>query len=277
MTSSDLEFMADGEKEQIVGVRFPSVAVPPRAEISQAHILFDTDEIRPGQSDAKVVVRIQGEAAASSAQLSDQAHDLSSRQLTQARVPWKPGHSRSEHDEMLTPDISEIVSEIAAMRGWASGNPLTIIFTKVSGHGVRWAESSSTNNGVQTPALFITLANAPPPPPRTGQRTRQIVGTPPLPPPSRVAVLVPALLKRVALAAASVLSRADDSEEDVRDGSMYMTSSDLELMNDGNEQVVGIRFPSVPLPLGSVVVEAHVLFSVDEIRPVSSTSFDLPS
>ena len=59
-----------------------------------------------------------------------------------------------------------------------------------------------------------------------------------------VALTIPAPVRGGQIIA-SVQSRADDSEEDVRDGSMYMDSSDLELMDDGNEQVVGIRFPSV--------------------------------
>lgn len=243
LTSSDLEFCADGSTQQAVLIRFPSVRVQPRAQIVGAHILFDTDEIHPGLSDHKVVVAIHGEANVSPAPVTDTAFDVSRRTVTTASVSWKPGNSRSEHDEMLTPDIAEIVTEIISMPGWASGNPLAIIFTKVSGAGVRWAESSSVNNGFQTPALIIDL---PHPPPTTvpGTRTRQVV--------------------------ASVLSRADDSEEDVNDGSMYMTSSDLELMNDGNEQVVGIRFPSVDVQAGAQIVEAHVLFSVDEVRPGQS-------
>ena len=42
------------------------------------------------------------------------------------------------------------------------------------------------------------------------------------------------------------------------------------LMHDGSEQVVGIIFPSVPVPAGVVVNDAYVLFDVDEVRPGAS-------
>ena len=59
----------------------------------------------------------------------------------------------------------------------------------------------------------------------------------------------------------------DTAEEDVATGAMYMTSSDLELMNDGNdEQVVAVRFGSVDIPAGSKIYWASVLFVIDEVK-----------
>lgn len=56
-----------------------------------------------------------------------------------------------------------------------------------------------------------------------------------------------------------------DAEEDVGDGSMYIDSSDLELMNDGNEQIIGMRFSSVSIPQGSVVTDPTFLrFQIDQ-------------
>ena len=44
---------------------------------------------------------------------------------------------------------------------------------------------------------------------------------------------------------------------------MYITSSDLEFMTDGNEQIIGIRFPSVDV--STPVNKAWMLFDVDEV------------
>jgi hypothetical protein len=62
---------------------------------------------------------------------------------------------------------------------------------------------------------------------------------------------------------------SDDAEQDAVTGTMYLTSSDLELGGydwQGNfKQITGIRFPSVNLPQGAVISRAFIQFSVDEI------------
>ena len=64
----------------------------------------------------------------------------------------------------------------------------------------------------------------------------------------------------------------DDAEETVSNGGMYLDSSDLELINDGVDQVVGIRFQVVAIPQGATITNAYIEFTVDE---VSSTSTSL--
>ena len=59
----------------------------------------------------------------------------------------------------------------------------------------------------------------------------------------------------------------DDAEEKVSDGSMYLTSSDLELVYDsyvGGNQLVGIRFNNVDIPQGMQIQSANIQFTVDE-------------
>lgn len=69
---------------------------------------------------------------------------------------------------------------------------------------------------------------------------------------------------------AMVNARSDGAEESAADGSMYISSSDYELMFDGGEQIVGIVFPSVNIPAGSQVLSAEVYFNVDEVRDLSA-------
>jgi hypothetical protein len=65
-------------------------------------------------------------------------------------------------------------------------------------------------------------------------------------------------------------STADSAEEDVATGAMYLDSSDLELMSDGGEQVVGLRFKGVRIPRGAMIAEAHIGFEIDEVNDMSN-------
>ena len=61
------------------GVVFPSVDIPPGVTIAAANVIFDVDEVRPGQSDAVITVAIYGEASSTPAAPSNIAFDLSNR------------------------------------------------------------------------------------------------------------------------------------------------------------------------------------------------------
>jgi PKD repeat protein len=58
---------------------------------------------------------------------------------------------------------------------------------------------------------------------------------------------------------------ADDAEEVASTGAVQLTSSDLELVKDSTEQVVGLRFSNVAIPAGSVITAAWVQFEADEL------------
>ena len=51
---------------------------------------------------------------------------------------------------------------------------------------------------------------------------------------------------------------------------MYLSSSDLELINDGNNQVVGVRFASLNIPKGATITNAYLQFKVDEISSIAT-------
>lgn len=60
-----------------------------------------------------------------------------------------------------------------------------------------------------------------------------------------------------------VASGTDDAEERTS-GGVGLTSSDLELVSDGNEQTVGIRFTGITIPQGATISYASIQFQVDE-------------
>jgi chitodextrinase len=59
----------------------------------------------------------------------------------------------------------------------------------------------------------------------------------------------------------------DDAEERLSSGSVGLTSSDLELVQDGSRlQAVGIRLQNVAVPKGATIQEAYIQFTVDEAK-----------
>jgi hypothetical protein len=67
-----------------------------------------------------------------------------------------------------------------------------------------------------------------------------------------------------------VAAGSDDAEELVT-GSMYLTSSDLELVYDrGGDQKVGMRFTGVAIPQGATITKAYVQFQVDQTSSVAT-------
>jgi len=70
-----------------------------------------------------------------------------------------------------------------------------------------------------------------------------------------------------------VTSNSDDAEEDVSDGSMYLGSTDLELIDESDgdgDQVVGMRFLNMTVPAGAIITNAYIEFETDELDSVTT-------
>ncbi len=71
-----------------------------------------------------------------------------------------------------------------------------------------------------------------------------------------------------------VTAAEDDAEETVADGAMNLTSTDLELVGDGENtapQVLGLRFQGVMIPPGATISQAYLRFTTDEPSRVSTS------
>jgi hypothetical protein len=58
----------------------------------------------------------------------------------------------------------------------------------------------------------------------------------------------------------------DDAEQDVSGGGMDLSSSDLEIFDDGGLQVIGLRFVNIPVPKGAIIDKAFIEFTCDETK-----------
>lgn len=74
-----------------------------------------------------------------------------------------------------------------------------------------------------------------------------------------------------------VRASTDDAEESLtNNGSMYLNSTDLELVYDGpNYQMVGMRFTAITIPRGATISRAYIQFTADEEPTSESTSLTI--
>ncbi len=70
---------------------------------------------------------------------------------------------------------------------------------------------------------------------------------------------------------ASIATSSDDAEEDISDGNMGLSSSDLEMITEDNswpipndDQIVGLRFTNLNLPQGANIISSYIQFHADE-------------
>jgi len=72
------------------------------------------------------------------------------------------------------------------------------------------------------------------------------------------------LQKEISLQSGLPISHTDDDAEEQENGDVSLTSGDLELVEDGDTQVVGLRFNEVHLERGTEIRSAYIQFVCDE-------------
>ena len=133
---SDIELGIDGARAQLVGLRFPDLAIPPGVNIKAAWIQFMADET--GASAASFA--IQGEASPNPATFTAAVRDASNRPRTVTAIPWTPASwdaVGAAGAAQRSADLSVLVQEQVNRPGWATGNAMVFF---VTGTGTRTAE-----------------------------------------------------------------------------------------------------------------------------------------
>jgi hypothetical protein len=136
LSSSDIELVTDAGTLQVVGLRFPALAIPNGATIENAWVQFQVDE---SSTDAAVLtIRAQ---SADDAPTFSSGNPVMSRPLGSAAVVWTPPAWPSvgaAGADQRTPGLASVIQEVVSRPGWTSGNALVLI---VDGSGRRTAEA----------------------------------------------------------------------------------------------------------------------------------------
>ncbi|MFZ0534798.1 MAG: metallophosphoesterase, partial [Anaerolineales bacterium] len=155
LVSSDLELVAE-TTIQTVGMRFNGITIPKNAQINNAYIQFQVDEV----GSTATSLAIWGEAKDNPGTFVVANQNISSRLRTSALVGWSPPPwtilDQAGVDQR-TSNISPIIQEIINRPGWSEGNSVVIM---IGGTGKRTAEAY---NGVKTaaPMLHVEWSTTP--------------------------------------------------------------------------------------------------------------------
>lgn len=252
--SSDLELVLDDEN-QVVGLRYINIQLPQGEQVERAYIQFSTDE---DDNFQETDLLIHGELSANSATFTETIGNISSRSLTVNNTLWTDIPTWLVEGEagldQKTFYVTDIVNEILGQSDWEQGGAITFI---ISGIGKRTAESFDGDGGPVL-SLFTTSLVACNPggtPCDDGD-------------PSTTFDVEDGNCNCIGILNSGTLeipvSRASDDAEEEDTGEVDISSSDLELVFDGSNQTVGIRFQGVQLPATANILNAYIQFTVDE-------------
>ncbi|MFH1641418.1 MAG: hypothetical protein ABIC04_00805 [Nanoarchaeota archaeon] len=159
--------------------------------------------------------------------------DISDRVKTNSTVTWvNVPVWDTVSEKHQTPDLSPIIQEVIDRAGWWMSNSIAII---VNGTGKRTAESYN-GESANAPLLVVTYSSGP-----------------------------------MTLLSSRVAQSTDDSEELLSNGDISLSSSDLELIYDGGNQEVGMRFMDIYVPKRATIQGAYIEFETDETSSGATT------
>jgi len=140
LNSSDLELVYDRSYtgNQIIGLRFTNIFLPPGATITNAYVQFTADETRNTNGNKL----IRAESTNNSTPYLNQKYNLSNRPTTQSVVAWTPPNwdvPDESGPKQRTNNIAPVIQELVDRGDWTGlGVAITIV---IEGGGRRVAES----------------------------------------------------------------------------------------------------------------------------------------
>jgi Tfp pilus tip-associated adhesin PilY1 len=218
--STDINDLEIGDKG--CAMRFQNVTIPQGSSITNAYIQFTVDQVNSETTS----VEIWGELNNNPATFSDGGVDIPTlRTPITSKVYWNNvpqwGVAGENGFAQQTPDISTIIEEIVGLSSWASGDSIAIYIDGTVGRRVARAFKWARDNYQDVaPLLHVEYATD--------------------------AVNIPIIA-------------SDDDAEEQSDGSMYLNSPDLDILN-GPDRGMGLRFQNVAVPQGVQITRAYIEF-----------------
>lgn len=165
LTSSDLEIMLDGTKNQMIGIRFQNINIPPGSQIVSAYIQFATKGdkapvlgnayIFAQDADNPATFSSTAFGATSRAKLTDSILWTGSTSST-----WGTSAAGTAGIDQRSPSIISLVQSLVNRTNWASGNAMAFFLT---GSGVRnsYSYDGSAGNAPKLVIQYTIPANTP--------------------------------------------------------------------------------------------------------------------
>ncbi len=148
--SSDLEMSHEGgTNEQIIGIRFDGIGIPPGATITNAYLRFQAKANNAG--GCSLAIRVEDEIDSETFLEVDE--NVSNRTTSTDSVKWSPS-SWITGDYYVTPSLVGLISDLNTKPGWTVESPVTFI---INGTGER--EAWSKDGSGTAPELVIEYDN----------------------------------------------------------------------------------------------------------------------
>ncbi|MDO5498543.1 MAG: FN3 domain-containing metallophosphoesterase family protein [Propionibacteriaceae bacterium] len=233
LDSSDLELAEErptsttDKESQLIGLRFDAVAIPAGARIQSAHLQFTVDEPNKSVGAADLTIAVENTDHAAPYLSAD--GNVSGRTYLGQTVSWLPAEwptAQVAGPDQRTPDLTTLVQSVVDRPDWFRGNAMAFTIT---GSGARTAEAYEGGLGAEAPKLLVTYS--------MGERTEL---------------------------EARITQADDDVEQYLVSGLMDHGSSDLEITQEREDQLIGLRYPNLQIPAGAEITQAFVQFTTDE-------------
>ncbi len=238
------------------GIRFQKVKIPQGQNITSARINFTAAAAATGTPTFTVKIQDIDTAPAFDATDTD---NISSRTYDATTITWNNASPTGPITDWVvdttysTPDLADMIEEVTNRAGWCGGNDLVFMIDGGTAQTKRTAYSQDFGDSAKSPILYLTYDN-------DNRDAAAATGNP--------------NACNVSTVTTKIESGADDAEEDTSNGSIDLTSSDLEIVQENQLQVVGLRFQDIPIAKNTVIVSAKLTFTADEAHS-GTTSFTI--
>ncbi|WP_378184119.1 fibronectin type III domain-containing protein [Aquimarina sp. SS2-1] len=138
--SSDLEMVYDSYSNagnQIIGLRFRSLALPKNATITSAYLQFTADESNSANAELEISLHNSNNSPAFS-----NSDKVSNRTTFSSKVTWNPNSWSSGQNgtAQRSPNLKNMVQSLVNKSGWTSGNNASFI---IRGKGISLTNTSA--------------------------------------------------------------------------------------------------------------------------------------
>ncbi|UCE48413.1 MAG: hypothetical protein JSW47_22815, partial [Phycisphaerales bacterium] len=162
--STDIEMPYEDEgtppsDPMIVAMRWENITIPKGADIIEAYIEFEVDEIKNGSDFVSLI--IEGELSPDAATFVGVDSEIANRPRTTTKVVWDPVAWTATSQKDQTSNVAAVIEEIVNQDGWKGGNALALIISDNPDNpskGIRCAEAFD-GESANAPLLHIEFTS----------------------------------------------------------------------------------------------------------------------